>query len=102
MTTIASAPGSSVIVRTMFPEKSSTTIALLCGLETNTWLFVASTTMRPNPATGSRVVPGCGGFDGVGRGLIGVAMCAGDADGLTATCWPGAAFEGAKSWPKPH
>src|SRR2546426_140240 len=73
MTTIASAPGSSVIVLTMFPEKSKTTIALLRGLETKTWLVVPSTTKRPNPATGSLVTPGCAGHEGDGPELIWVA-----------------------------
>src|SRR2546426_9843509 len=102
MTTIASAPGSSVIVLTMFPEKSKTTIALLRGLATKTWLVVPSTTMRPNPATGSLVTPGCAGNEGDGPELIWVAGCVGDADGLTATCWPALGFDAAVSWPKPH
>ena len=102
MTTIASALGSSVIVRTMLPEKSRTTIALLCGLETKTWLVVGSTTMRPKPATGSLVAPGCAGDQGDGRELIWVAGCVGDADGLTATCCPAVGFDAFMSWPKPH
>jgi hypothetical protein len=58
--TIASAPASPVIVCTMLPSKSSTTMALLCGLETKTCPVAASTTMRPNPFTGSVVAEKAG------------------------------------------
>src|SRR5438128_12063121 len=102
MTTIASAPRSSVIVRTMLPEKSRTTIALLCGLETKTWLVVGSTTMRPKPATGSLVAPGCAGDQGDGRELIWVAGCVGGAGVLTATCVRAVGVESVTSWPSPR